>query len=628
MDLALMAMVDMGLTLAEASAALAQAGGVVDRALELHFSGAVRPQPALVLARGPTQPASASASASLSAPSSASGAAHAAAAAGQQAGQPPRRAWPGFAPSPVAPRPSAETDLDRAIAESLRMARGIPEPGAASAARVIDVDLIVPEISSNPFERTRTSNPSRPVGAVGLTVMSSLRCILQALFHLAPARNAILEAGTFDSWGALHDEFDVAIDRTPASSLLMETQKLFAGLALSARAFKSSLRVEEAFVAYRRLLNLSGFPKEFSETWAYFIHALGAEVGALTRITHIQVHQEQSVNTGESLTPLERVLGITRPPGAPRSFIFSRGHAVRLGCLMCLVFRKPAANHGSRFTRHERIFIDRYIARNAELVASLVQQRQLRERDLEDRRRQMNKFSQREFDVLKGATQFLRTQKALAPDGLAGRLDGVYQSLAQKVIGLRAQIESLERDIEQTFDVPELQMFPFEFLFAIFVAETSTRTALYLRCPVDYPAAAAAPATTATETQQSGLSQAWLYFCDGKASVVPPERVHAASHRILALWFTHGGCHGAAVCLPPNSQAMAPARPVAESIPPLLASVVHADNDAHMRELDAWAAASGGMQEAHDGRRRGSLDMSQDDGPATVESDVSMTAAD
>ncbi|EGF78910.1 hypothetical protein BATDEDRAFT_90319 [Batrachochytrium dendrobatidis JAM81] len=45
MDLRLMTLVDMGLTLTEAVASLNQANGVIERAVELHFSGNVRPSP-------------------------------------------------------------------------------------------------------------------------------------------------------------------------------------------------------------------------------------------------------------------------------------------------------------------------------------------------------------------------------------------------------------------------------------------------------------------------------------------------------------------------------------------------------------------------------------------------------
>ncbi|KAI8920626.1 hypothetical protein BC831DRAFT_478244 [Entophlyctis helioformis] len=534
MDLGLAQLLDMGLSLPEATAALSQANGVVERALELHFTGQVKPVPASQMVMQPAQqPAHQQPTLHLAqsafnnnavlgtrpaAPNSINGSIG-----GGSSSKTNRRAWPGFEGETNATaldtpaREDGDDDLNRAIAESLRMARGIPDHVEMAPT---DRSWTVPPIPPNPIDRMRS--PNGAVGLHGLTGMSAVRCVVQALHRFVPAQRALLAAvpapcpasgaGSTGGWSSVRDDWTVAVDKTPASSLLVETQKVLAGLALSSRAFKSSMRVEEAFVAYCRLINKQ-MPSEFSETWAYLAHALSTEVSPLLRITHIQVHQDQSNQTGETLTScinidphvdiyisLDKALGLSVNHLSPRSYIYSREYRMHdQGRLMPLMFRGPTPNPGGRFTKRDRIYIDRYLGRNSDLVAALLRQRVMRERELDEYRRRLIKFNQREFDVLKATIQFLKSQSDLGRPEVIESLENVYQSMADTVLSYRKQIEDLEHDIEQTFEMAELKRLPFD-LYAVFAIESGSRHVVYVRLLA--PTGGSASLSDATNQQQ------------------------------------------------------------------------------------------------------------------------------
>ncbi|KAH6572960.1 hypothetical protein BASA50_009117 [Batrachochytrium salamandrivorans] len=559
MDLRISVLLDMGLSLEDAVASLNQANGVVEQAVELFFSGNVKPDTLRL------KPAPEGATPLLTR--------------GADSHKQPQSEWLGFGSNGSSQwNPSLGEDVDMGLSnpnDSIMAQRGLHSTSRSNIEGTLgDLALQVLPIAINPHDRVR--HDSRPVGLHGLTVMTSLRCIIQALYHFPPVRRAIFEAGLFDSWGAVNDQYEVALDKTPACSLLMELEKLFSGQALSRRSFKSSLRVEEAFIAYRRLMNLN-VPKEISETWAYFLHALGAEVHSLRRMTHIQVHQDEPTQTGESLTPcidvdpqlnlydsLDKVLGISPNPSVLRSYIFSRDEKISCGRIMSLIFRSPAENKFGIVTSRSRLYIDRYLGRHSELVCGLVRQRVAYARDLEQCRRQLAKFDQRELDFLKSTMEFLKNQPDLDASVVASNLNNVYQSMVRSITDLRNRVESLEYKVESAFDIPELQKMPFD-LYAIFAVENS-KTVVFLRnFPAELPA----------ESEMEIPCETWTRFSDAETQVVPKEHISRVTC-ITALWYSYGVSY---------------AEPIDENsglVPAALKSLVHADNKALDVELEEW----------------------------------------
>ncbi|KAJ8325173.1 hypothetical protein O5D80_006125 [Batrachochytrium dendrobatidis] len=557
MDLRLMTLVDMGLTLTEAVASLNQANGVIERAVELHFSGHVRPSP---LKLKPIDSKSTT----------------------KQAEQSQRVAyqskWLGFGSnisSPSAHILESITEQDVAKARDFQMAKETFYTNPSISQRLFQENsMIVPPIPQNPHERIRIA--SMPVGLHGLVGMSPLRCITQALYHFPPVRQVIFEAGLFDSWGAVSDQYDPALDKTSACSLLMEVEKLFSGLALSKRSFKSSLCVEKAFIAYRRLMNLE-LSKDISDTWAYFLHALGAEVHSLRRMTHIQVHQDEPTQTGESLTPcinvhpeldlytsLDKVLGLSPNPSVVRAYIFSRDEMINSGRIMSLNFRSPAENQSGCVTAHTRLFIDRYLGRNFDFVSGLVRQRVSYALELESCRHQLDKYSQNELDIIKITVEFLKSQSDLGSEELIANMEGIHESILQTVLKLQSKIKVLENNIANVFNIPELQRMPFD-IYAIFVLDNS-KTVVYIRRFLT---------KTCLETNPDSCNTTWTRFADADTTLVSNEHIHTLKN-ITAIWYTYGVTYTDDI------------NETSSVVPESLKSFVQIDNNAFDVELQEW----------------------------------------
>jgi hypothetical protein len=303
---------------------------------------------------------------------------------------------------PVSTEPE-ETQLLEGISASLRELKGIPDQPTIKLALELDTNICDPE--------ERLNNPSLPVGLVGLRNTTPFTCIIQALYHWKPIYDIIIDAAhNIVDWGAYTENFDPNIV-IHLADMLRELLKVFAGLLLTKRSYRSCVSVTLSYLAYRNNFNL-GLPSGLEETWAYFAHALSSELKGISQLTRLQIsrldnngkvlsqHHLAGISILDHLDLHESISNLTLNNS---SYLFSSSEDLKKGRLLSFVCSEPS---GWRKGLPLFLYMDRYLFQNSKVVQPLLEEKKQLNIEGEALLAEVNSISQNDLPILKVAFLF------------------------------------------------------------------------------------------------------------------------------------------------------------------------------------------------------------------------------
>ncbi|KAJ3344458.1 hypothetical protein HDU91_000225, partial [Kappamyces sp. JEL0680] len=258
--------------------------------------------------------------------------------------------------------------------------------------------------------------------------------------------------------------------------------KVFAGLQLSKRTYRSCISLTLAFLSYRNQFNL-GLATTIEETWAYFVYALSTELKGISSLTQLQLIRQDKMGKYVSqnhligisvVDQLDLHEAISKLTLYNSSYLFSSVADLKQGRLLSFLCSQEPP--GWKTPLPAVLYVDRYLSENSGLVFPLLERKRALEGEVEGFLLEI-KSIESELETIHDTIEFLSGERDL---------QHINGSLRQLQIHLDAQKQALDRAVTERrgflaslFSIPELQRHPFS-LYAVFRQESASEHVVYI----------------------------------------------------------------------------------------------------------------------------------------------------